>query len=91
MRPSPRIPAVARVVRQIEHVLADPGIEVVESGDDMLDVIADAVVIRDQVFPIHGRSRSKSCFCEASNNRRLASEMFARRIGMSAGRIDDPH
>ena len=85
------LPAVARVVRQIENIFVYSRVEILESGHHVLDVIADSVVIRGQVFPIHGRSRCQRSFCETSNNRRLASEMFARRICMSAGRIDDPH
>src|SRR5687768_18051846 len=37
----------------LEHVGANPVVEILEAGNDMLDAIANAVIVRDQTFPIH--------------------------------------
>ena len=86
-----KFPPITRVVRQIKNVFANPRVEIIEPGDHMLDVIADAIVISNERVPINGRARAQRRFGKARNDGRLASKMFARRLRVTSRQIDDPH
>ena len=85
------LPFVARIVRQVEDVLAYPDVKILEAGNDMIDVIADPIVVRDKALPINLAATPKRCLREATNDCRLAHQVIARWVGVTARRTDDPH
>ena len=54
-------------------------------------MIANAVIVRDQVIPIHGRPICQSRFGQAGHDGGFAPQMFAGWFKMAARRIDDAH
>ena len=80
---------IAGVVRQIENVLSNPVVEVFETGNDMLDVVPNPVVVRDQTLPINRAAVSQRRFCQTTYDGRFALQKFARGLRVTSRRIDD--
>ncbi len=56
-----KYPLVARLVRQIKDVAMNAFVEILETRDDVFDVIANAIVVRVELFPIDGRTTTERC------------------------------
>src|SRR5437870_13818661 len=82
---------VARCVVQIENILSNALVEILKTGNNMLDVIPNPIVIGNKSFPIN---RAAIIECRASktgDNRRLTAQLIARRLEHAVRRINDPH
>ena len=64
---------IARFVREIENVFGNALVKAFEPRNDVLDVIADAIVIRDQLSPINGGAFTQGRLRDARNNRGFAA------------------
>src|SRR6266566_10032030 len=68
---------VTRCVRQIENILGNALVEILKTGNNMLDVIPNPIVIGNKSFPIN---RAAIIECRASktgDNRRLTAQLIA--------------
>jgi len=60
-----------------------------ETGDDVLDVAPDAIVVVDERLPIHRRATLQGCDRDAGDDRRLAAQVFRRWRQNPARRVND--
>ena len=75
-----KLPLITRCVRQIENVLSDALVEILKTGNDMLDVIANPAVIGNKSFPINRSAIVERRTRQTRDNRRLTAQLGARRL-----------
>ena len=79
---------IARLIGQVKDVALDPLVEVLEARDDVLDVVADSVVVCCEPSPIDCRGVAERRSREPPDDRGLAEQLLARGLEMAARGID---